>query len=422
VTVRSTGSGRASWYLALSLAAVHLVSSVDRHILTLVLSAIEREFGLTDTDLGFLHGTAYVLVYAIAIVPLGMLADRYDRRRILVGGLIIWTIGTAACGLSQSYGQLVAARMVVGLGQAALVPTAISLIAESFGARRMGRPIAAFTAASTLGRGVALIGGGLLLTLIVDSGMPPALAPWRALFLLSLVLNLVALAWVMTIKSDSRARGLVGVAPDLAKAVATRWPVYLAYFGGAVASITLVQIIAAWTPTILVRSFALSVAQSGMLFGPIVLGFGPAGNLAGGWLVDSLERRGVAGAAGLANALSLIAAIAAGSILCSAQSLPIAVPGLMATTFFLGMTTPTSLVGIQNLTPAAIRGRVTGVFVLCVTLVSLGAGPVAVGWLSDQVDDVTDGLRLAVLVAFWGIGCLGVLSAAVAQRLDRAAA
>ncbi|MBU4529911.1 MAG: MFS transporter [Hoeflea sp.] len=421
MTFQATASGRASWCLALSLASVHLVSSVDRHIPTLVLSAIQLEFSLTDTDLGFLHGTAYVLFYAIAIVPVGILADRYDRRRIVMGGLIIWTIGTAACGLSQSYTQLVAARMVVGLGQAALVPTAISLIAESFGSRRMGRPIAIFTAAATLGRGVALFGGGVLLAWIINRGIPSALAPWRALFLLSLVLNLIALAWYFTTRAGPRAPGEVAPTRDLARAVAARWPVYLAYFGGAAASITLVQIIAAWTPTILVRSFGLTASESGLLFGPIVLSFGPAGNLVGGWVVDSLERRGVTGAPALANALSLIAAIGAGSILCSAQTLPIAVTGLMATTFFLGMTTPTGLVGIQNLTPPAIRGRVTALFVLCVTLVSLGAGPVVVGWLSDQFHDGVNGLRLAVLVAFWGVGCLGVLSSAAANRLDRTA-
>ncbi|MBC7282294.1 MFS transporter [Hoeflea sp.] len=404
------------------MAAVHLVSSVDRHIVTLVLSAIEFEFKLTDTDLGFLHGTAYVLLYAVAIVPFGMLADRHDRRRIVIGGLIIWTIGTAACGLAQSYTQLVVARMVVGLGQAALVPTAISLIAESFGARRMGRPVAVFTAAATLGRGVALFGGGVLLALIINGGLPPLLAPWRMLFLVSLSLNLMVLAWYCTTgpvpraaRSDVSTRDLLGIA-------ASRWPVFLAYFGGAAASISLVQIIAAWTPTMLVRSFAFTASQSGLLFGPIVLCFGPAGNIVGGWFVDHLERRGVPGAPALANALFLIAAILAGSILCSAQTLPIAVTGLMATTFALGMTTPTGLVGIQNLTPTAIRGRVTGVFVLCVTLVSLGAGPVTVGWLSDQFHDAANGLRLAVLVTFWSIGCLGILSAIAAQRLDRATA
>jgi len=414
-------SGRASWYLALSLAAVHVVSSVDRHILTLVLSALQLDFTLSDTDLGFLHGTAYVLSYAIAIVPVGILADRYDRRRIVIGGLIIWTIGTAACGLSQSYTQLILARMLVGLGQAALVPTAISLIAESFGARRMGRPIAVFTAAATIGRGVALLGGGMLLGWIVNHGLSPQLAPWRALFLASLALNLAVLAWFSTVKGGSRGAALRGPQAGLASIVSARWPVYLAYFGGAVASITLVQIIAAWTPTLLIRSFALTVSQSGMLFGPIVLCFGPAGNLAGGWLVDHLERRSMAGAPALANALSLCAAVLAGTVLCSAQTLPVAVTGLIATTFFLGMTTPAGLVGIQNLTPSDIRGRVTGLFVLCVTLVSLGAGPVAVGWLSDHVFGAASGLRFAVLAMFWGIGCLGTVSAVIAKRLDRTA-
>ncbi|MAY30352.1 MAG: MFS transporter, partial [Aurantimonas sp.] len=120
----------AAWNLALALAMVHLVSSLDRHLLSLVLSPIKTELGLSDTQLGFLHGTAYVLLYAAAIVPLGYLVDRFDRRRIIQAGILAWTVGTVACALAQSYPQLVLARMLVGLGQAALVPAATSLLAR----------------------------------------------------------------------------------------------------------------------------------------------------------------------------------------------------------------------------------------------------------------------------------------------------
>jgi MFS family permease len=411
-----------SWFLASALAMVHLVSSVDRHLLALVLSAVKADLLLSDAQLGFLHGTAYVILYALAIVPAGALADRFDRRKIIMFALVTWTIGTVACAVSQSFIELVFFRMLVGMGQAALVPSAMAMIAEAFGPARMGRPVALFTAAATVGRGLALLGGGLLLAWIVAGDVLPLLsqiAPWRAVLLASIALNLAALA-VFAVTGTSRTPGNArkNTVP-VAGLFRDRWPIYLAYLGGAVSSIMLVQIVAAWTPTILVRSFALTSSQSGILFGPVVLVFGPLGNLCAGWLLDHLERRAVAGGAGAINAVALIAAVLSASLFCLAGTLPLAVSGMAAMTFFLGMATPTGLVGIQKLSPSDARGRVTGAFLLCVTLMSLGIGPLAVGWLSDSVTGAEDGLRLAVLAAFICIGCVGTISACLALRLDQ---
>ena len=106
-----------AWGLALALALVHLVAAMDRHLLALVLVPIQRELNLGDTQLGFLHGTAYVLLYAGAVVPAGALADRFDRRRIVMAALAVWSLGTLACALAPSFAALVGGRMIVGLGQ-----------------------------------------------------------------------------------------------------------------------------------------------------------------------------------------------------------------------------------------------------------------------------------------------------------------
>jgi len=411
-----------AWHLALALAMVHLVSSLDRHLLSLLLSPIKAELGLSDTQLGFLHGTAYVLLYAAAIVPLGYLVDRFDRRRIIQAGILAWTVGTAACALAQTYPQLVLARMLVGLGQAALVPAATSLLADSFAGRGIGKPIAVFTSAATFGRGLALLGGGMALGWIGlwSPDRPMAgLAPWRTLLLLSLILNLVAFAWLSAMDRTPRGRSSAPLERGMVTAVADRWKLYLAYLGASAAAILLVQVTAAWGPTLLVRGFDLTPAASGLLFGPIVVGFGPAGNVFGGWAIDALIRRGVRAPSAWVAVIALPAALFAGAVFCLSADLLVALCALAAITFCLGFTTPAGLVAIQRMTPPDLRGRATGLFVLIVTMVSLGFGPLTVGWFSDQVFTGPAGLRQAILAVLVLGALFGTLSALQAARLER---
>ncbi|ORE90453.1 MFS transporter [Aurantimonas sp. 22II-16-19i] len=416
--VENTAVVPGAWSLALALALVHLVAAIDRHLLALVLVPIQAELGLGDTQLGFLHGTAYVLLYAGAVIPAGALADRFDRRRIVMVALAVWSLGTLACALATSFPALVGGRMIVGLGQAALVPAAASLIADGFGPGGMGRPIAVFTSAATLGRGMALLAGGLLLGLIGDglfSAVP--LQPWRIVFLMSLGLNVAAFAWFCTVVEPARTLRRAGP-PPLRTTLADRWRLYLAYFGCAAATILLVQVVAAWAPTLLVRGFDLTPAGSGLIFGPIVIVFGPAGNVAGGWLIDRLARRGDAGAPALVVALALVAAMIAGATACLAEDLGVAIAALAATTFALGGATPVGLVAVQRLTPASLRGRMTGGFILGVTLISLGIGPVMVGWLSETIFTGRTGLAHALLATLCVVSALGAAAAVVARSLE----
>lgn len=411
-----------AWQIAFALAFVHLVSSLDRHLLSLVLSMVKADMALSDTELGFLQGTAYVLPYAAAIIPAGMLVDRHNRSAIIFAALAIWTLGTAACALSETYPQLVAARMLVGLGQAALVPAATSLIADMFGPLRRGKPIALFTSAATFGRGMALFGGGSLLAFIVAApGWLHGLASWRVLFLVSLVANVAAIVLLSAVREPPRSLVEQG-GQALMPILAARWPIYLAYFGSAAATVLIVQVIAAWTPTILVRSFGLSVAQSGMVFGLVVLCVGPAGNVFGGIVLDRLAARGSLAAPARVAAVSLFAAVVAGSAFCLVGSLPAALAALAAATFTLAVATPAGLVAIQQLTPAPLRGRMTGSFILGVTLIALGIGPVLVGWLGEHMFGGSAGLRQAVLAVLCAAGLSGMVSALLALRLEQTAA
>src|SRR3979409_1563097 len=130
-----------AWTVVAILIATAVLSYTDRQVLSLLVDPIRGDLSISDTQISLLLGTAFAVVYGIAGVPLGYLADRTSRRNLIFGGLLVWSVGTIACGLSQSVGQLFASRLVVGLGEAVLSPAAISLISDYFPPSRRGTAV-----------------------------------------------------------------------------------------------------------------------------------------------------------------------------------------------------------------------------------------------------------------------------------------
>ena len=182
------------------LVATAVLSYTDRQVLSLLVDPIRADLGISDTQISLLLGTAFAVVYGIAGIPLGWLADRTSRRNLIFCGVIVWTVGTLACGLSQSFGQLFAGRLVVGLGEAVLSPAAISLISDYFPPSRRGTAVACFLSGIAMGIGAAiLIGGGVLHFVQVGAlaGTPLAnQAPWRMVLLL---IGAPGLLWALVI-------------------------------------------------------------------------------------------------------------------------------------------------------------------------------------------------------------------------------
>src|SRR6266704_5245806 len=121
-----------AWYVVCVLVLANLLSYTDRQILSLLVDPIRHDLSISDTQVGLLIGTAFALVYGVAGLPFGWLADRLRRRDLIVTGIVLWSLGTVCCGLSQNFAQFFAARLLVGIGEAVLTPASISLISDSF--------------------------------------------------------------------------------------------------------------------------------------------------------------------------------------------------------------------------------------------------------------------------------------------------
>ena len=110
---------------------INLMNFFDRQILGAVGEDVRKEWALSDTALGLL-GTAFTLLYAVVGVPLGRLADTKERKRILAAGVFVWSGLTALSGFARSFGQMVVARLGVGVGEATCSPASTSLIGDLF--------------------------------------------------------------------------------------------------------------------------------------------------------------------------------------------------------------------------------------------------------------------------------------------------
>lgn len=162
-TMRDGGkAGGRRIYTLVLLAIVYTLNQVDRQIIAVLAEPIKHELMLSDTELGFLTGAAFALLYSISGIPLAYFADRVNRRNLVALTLTLWSAMTAICGLAQSFAQLAAARLLVGVGEAGCSPPAHSMIADMFGKAHRARALSIYALGIPIGSLGGLLIGGIL--------------------------------------------------------------------------------------------------------------------------------------------------------------------------------------------------------------------------------------------------------------------
>src|SRR5262249_8001326 len=144
------------------LTLAYVVSFVDRQILGLLVGPIQQDLHIGYKQLSLLMGLTFAVFYTLFGIPLGRLADTGSRRSLIAVGITLWSVMTAGCGLPRSFWQLAVMRVGVGVGEAALSPSAYSLIADYFPPQRRSMAISVYTMGIYLGSGLAFVLGGLV--------------------------------------------------------------------------------------------------------------------------------------------------------------------------------------------------------------------------------------------------------------------
>jgi MFS family permease len=196
-----------SWYALGVLFLVYLANFIDRQILSILANDIKADLGLDDAQLGFLYGTAFAIFYALFGIPLGRLADGWNRTRLLAIGIALWSAMTALSGFARNAATLTAARIGVGVGEATSSPCAYSLISDMFPRRLRGTALGIYSAGLFMGSGLSLLIGGSVVEAwnrAWPHDAPLGLAGWQAAFLVVGLPGLALALWVASLREPVR--------------------------------------------------------------------------------------------------------------------------------------------------------------------------------------------------------------------------
>jgi MFS family permease len=411
-----------AWTVVAILIATAVLSYTDRQVLSLLVDPIRGDLRISDTQISLLLGTAFAVIYGVAGIPLGFLADRISRRNLIFAGVCVWSLGTIACGFSRTFGELFASRIVVGLGEAALSPAAISLISDYFPASRRGTAVAFFLSGIAMGSGAAiLIGGGVLHGIelgVLDATPLAAYAPWRMVLL---VIGGPGLVWALAIllirepvrRATEEAATAGGVADGgVAEGGAWRstpWARVVPIYVVLAAASFVDNAVGAWAPTLLIRDFGKDPAQIGVELGLLLTaGFG-GGVLAGGMLADRASSRG-----GWPRKLRVCLysglLILPASLLMNSADFRFALAGVPVYYALSGIVTAVGFSAILDVVPNRSRGLAMSMSFFLNVALGAGLGPTAVAVAGAHVFAANAGLGPPIVFTV-ALGYLTVLAA-----------
>ncbi|MEZ0243763.1 MAG: spinster family MFS transporter [Sphingomonas sp.] len=196
-----------AWYVLVVLFLVYTLNFIDRQIITILAPDIQKDLGLTHANIGFLFGTAFGVFYALFGIPLGRLADNWNRGKLLTLGLALWSTMTALSGLAKTGGMLGAARIGVGIGEATASPSAYSLLSDWFPKRQRATALAIYSAGIYVGGGFSLFVGGKIAetwNTWYPVNPPFGLHGWQAAFMAVGLPGLLLAVWVFTLREPMR--------------------------------------------------------------------------------------------------------------------------------------------------------------------------------------------------------------------------
>lgn len=370
------------------------IAFLDRQVFAALMPSLKKEFGFSDTILGLLSGLSFAVTYSLLALPLGRLADRVNRKWLLMGCVTVWSTMTFLCGAAGSLIQLMAARMGVGAGEAGVTPSAVPIISDLYDQRYRARAIALYPIAGALGLTAAFPLGGYLAD---EYG-------WRTAFHIVSIPGflLVILLW-LTFRDPTRGHGQtaqreqIPTIREAAHAIVTNRQLLMVLGAGALGA--MITAVNTWLPSFFERSHGLSPVRSGVILGP-VLGLATVfGMFLGGWLIDKVGARH--GENRVLFTLSLIAVLQGG---CAVGML--ASPNLLVSFLFTALWgvasaawAPATFALCQSLVETRMRGLSLALMGLLNNVVGYGLGPLLAGMVSERLraDSGPDSLRWALI-------------------------
>lgn len=402
-----------AWLTVGILMLAYVLSFVDRQILTLLVGPIRHDLQISDTQMSLLMGLSFALFYTICGIPLGRLADTKSRRGIIAAGVAVWSLMTALCGTAKTFWHFLTFRIGVGVGEAALSPSAYSLLADSFPPRLRATAISVYSMGIYLGSGLALMIGGTVAAWAqtkgaVDLPLLGETRPWQLIFLVLGAAGVVFVPFLLLIKEPTRKGKGAGLAVPLGQVAAyikaNRKTVICHNVGFALLSFASYGG-AAWIPEFFARTFGWERAEIGLIYGGMVCTSGALGIMLGGRIADWLQKRGRRDAGMRVGIAAAVIGLLLNSVYLVNDTTWVIV--LMAIkVFFVAMPFGVAASAIQEIMPNQMRGQATALYLFVITLIGMGIGPTAVAMVTQYGFRADEMLRYSICIVT-GVALLG---------------
>ena len=387
-------SAAAGWFLVVMLTIAYIFSFVDRYMLGLLIQPIKAEFGLTDRSIGWLL-SAFTIIYGFVGIFMGWLIDRGKRIWIVSISVALWSMATVATGLAKNFGQLFAARMGVGIGEATLSPATFSMIGDSFPTEKRGKPIAFYSSALPIGAGLASLLSGAIIAWTASSGSQSLpilgeLSPWRFTLVIVGLPGLLLALFFLVMKEPRRrpalASGSVIGGSGFRDALKYIWHNKALYTGFVMIICTMTAI--AYSQGFLApafeRTWGWSPQKYAYVNGVALLIIGPLNMMIVGTISDFWTKKGVEDASLRILYVGFFILVPSAAIPLLMPSAELAFAILCVNTVGIGIVSAIGVTSLLVITPSQIRGQLVALYYLAISWAG-SLGPIAVGELSSGV-------------------------------------
>lgn len=245
------------WYALILLTGVFAVNSIDRNVMSVILEPLKHEFHVSDTAMGTLVGVAHTTAFALFVIPMGLLADRLNRVRLISGLVILWSALTSLGALATGYGSLFLMRVGVGAAEAGSPPASVALIADIFPPEERPTALSTYYFAAAIGTGVTFLFGGYIAHHF----------GWRAVFLIAGIPGLLlGLLMLLTVREPRRFSAVQEplMAGSSAKRLFRSHALGWACVGGTLASLAQTSTWA-WMTSFLIRGHGFSLVNAALV-------------------------------------------------------------------------------------------------------------------------------------------------------------
>ena len=329
---------------------------------------------------------------------------------------------TAACGLARNYSQLFLARVGVGVGEASLTPSALSMISDYFPRETRGRAISFYNMGISVGAGIAMVIGGWIIQYAQPMTLPLIgdLYAWQAVFLLVGLPGLAVAVLMITVKEPKRT-GKIRIRTqsgemteeipfsEVAKFLLERWRTYGSLFVGMSVVTILGYAYFFWIPTMFVRTWHWTIPEVSFIYGLVLLIFGPAGVNFGGWLADTLYKRGRKNGHALAIFYGALAMIPSYTLVPLMPTGEWAMVMMIPAVFSGAVVTATGAASLMMIAPNQMRGQASAMYYFVINILGLTIGPSAVAFFTDFVFQDEASLRYSISIVSFVAGIAATL-------------